>query len=417
MSTSRFLARIKKIFNAKSPGNSGGSPSVQERISTHQIDSNAISILTRLTQAGYSAYLVGGSVRDLLLNKSPKDFDITTNATPEQIRKIFRNSRIIGRRFRLVHVFFSGDNIEVSTFRANVADDENVYGTIEEDAWRRDFTVNALYYHVQEQKIVDFTEGLKDLQLGLIRMIGDPSQRYHEDPVRMLRAIRLSAKLEFKIEEKTAQPIRELLHLLAHVPGARFFDEILKLFFEGYAERTYLSLQEHGLFPAIFPETDKIFKTTKEPYENLILLALRATDARFHQGKSLNPGFLLSIFLWPVFDEKMKLMLRQKKRFFHALDLAISSVIETQCETLKMPKRLTSMIRSIWLLQFYLQNRRPNRVHRVLGDRYFRAAYDFLELRVLNGEKLDPAFQWWKNFRSANAQEQTKMISGLKERK
>jgi poly(A) polymerase len=325
-----------------------------------------------------------------------------------------------------VHVFFSGENIEVSTFRANIGafksdnpeedmlQNDNVYGTIEEDAWRRDFTVNALYYHVEEGKVLDFLGGLEDLKTGIIRMIGDPVQRYHEDPVRMLRAVRLAAKLEFQIEEKTAEPIGPLLHLLAHVPGARFFDEILKLFFEGFAESTYVALKKYQLFPAIFPETDKILKADSSSNENLILLALRSTDQRFHAGKSLNPGFLLSVFLWPVFEANLQKFLKQKKRFFHALDLAITFVIEEQCETLKMPKRLTSMIRSIWLLQFYLEKRRPNRIQRVLSDRYFRAAYDFLELRVMNGEKLLPIFHWWKKIRSLNAEEQLKMIAELK---
>lgn len=415
MSTSKILARIKNIIT----------PKVQVTIPHHKIDPNAVNVLSRLTQAGYSAYLVGGGVRDLLLKKSPKDFDLATNATPEQIRKLFRNSRIIGRRFRLVHVFFSGENIEVATFRANVdveksenpeedmLQNDNVYGTIEEDAWRRDFTVNALYYSTVDKKVLDFTEGLNDLKAGVLRMIGDPVQRYHEDPVRMLRAVRLAAKLEFKIEEKTAKPIPNLLYLLAHVPGARFFDEILKLFFEGHAERTYRALQNCQVFPALFPETAKIIEKGVKNYEKLILLALKATDERFHHGKSLNPGFLLSIFLWPVFEEKMAELLKQKKKFFHALDIAITTVIEEQCETLKMPRRLTAMIRSIWLLQFYLEKRRANRVQRVLSDRYFRAAYDLLELRVINGEKLGPVFDWWRKIRSVNSREQLKMIEGL----
>lgn len=402
-------------------------PRVQ--IPHHKIDPNAANILSRLAQAGFSAYLVGGGVRDLLLNKSPKDFDLATNATPEQIRKLFRNSRIIGRRFRLVHVFFSGENIEVATFRANtepsqserpeedMLQNDNVYGTIEEDAWRRDFTVNALYYSTIDKKILDFTEGLRDLKAGLLRMIGDPIQRYHEDPVRMLRAVRLAAKLEFTIEAKTAEPIAELMHLLAHVPGARFFDEILKLFFEGHAERTYHALQRYHLFPAIFPATAKIIKRRLKQYEDLIVLALKATDERYHNGKSLNPGFLLSVFLWPVFEEKMAELLKQKKKFFHALDTAITTVIEEQCETLKMPRRLTAMIRSIWLLQFYLEKRRPNRIQRVQSDRYFRAAYDLLELRVKNGEALGPVFDWWRKIRSVNAHEQLKMIEGLGTRK
>ncbi len=419
MSTSKILARIKNLFKEKSSGPSALSSRVLDTVPSQKIDPHAASILNRLSQAGFAAYLVGGSVRDLLLRKSPKDFDLATNATPEEIRKLFRNSRIIGRRFRLVHVFFSGENIEVSTFRANSGDlqDENVYGTVEEDAWRRDFTVNALYYNLVDKKVLDFTDGLSDLKAGVIRMIGDPVQRYHEDPVRMLRAVRLAAKLDFTIEEKTAEPIGALLHLLTHVPGARFFDETLKLFFEGHAEQTYLALQQYHLLPAVFPQTAEILKNPGKHHENLILLALKATDERYHNGRSLNPGFLLSVFLWPVFEEKMAEYTRQKKRFFHALDLAITGVIEDQCETLKMPRRLTAMIRSIWLLQFYLQKRRPNRVQRVLSDRYFRAAYDLLELRVINGEKFGPVFDWWRKLRSVNVHEQVKMIEGLNERK
>ena len=391
-------------------------------LSRKQISNNALKVLYRLHESGYLAYLVGGSVRDLLLGRQPKDFDVATNATPEQVREIFRNSRIIGRRFRLVHVYFSGETIEVSTFRANIGEfkqeqpkesmlqNDNVFGTIEEDAWRRDFTVNALYYNIADYAISDFTQGMKDLRKKRIRMIGDPNQRYHEDPVRMLRAIRLAAKCNFSIEPETAKPISKLLHLLSHVPPARIFDEILKLFFEGNAEVTFRRLQEYGLITSLFPESAKTFSKKDSRDSKLILLALKATDHRFANGLSLNPGFLLSVFLWPAFQKRMKYYLKKNKRLFHAIDLAMEDTISKQLETVKIPKRLIAMIRTIWILQFYLQRRRARRVYRVYEDRYFRAAFDFLELRVKNGERLKEILAWWSKFRNVDKDTQRSMI-------
>ncbi len=285
-------------------------------ISRSDISPNALRVLYRLSKSGYEAYLVGGGVRDMLLSYHPKDFDIATNARPHEIRKLFKNSRLIGRRFRLVHVYFPNEIIEVSTFRANAEEllkeeplsemqktgatmlsEDNTYGTIEEDAWRRDFTVNALYYNITDFSVIDFTGGMRDLHQRLIRMIGDPTQRYHEDPVRLLRAIRLAAKLDFKIHPDTEEPLKKLHNLLRHVPSARLFTEVLKIFFEGHAVRSYQLLKQTHYMRTLFPEAATILEKTRQPlYENLIKLALKATDERFHNQQSLNPGFLFAIF-------------------------------------------------------------------------------------------------------------------------
>lgn len=429
MKQRQLWSTVKKIFGGKKQVDATKINRAAHPISRQKISKNALKVLYRLQEAGFEAYLVGGSVRDLLLQREPKDFDITTNATPEQVGETFRNCRIIGRRFRLAHVFFSGEILEVSTFRANISEfkpdepeetmlqAENVFGTIEEDAWRRDFTVNALYYNIADFSVLDFTDGIKDLKKKQIRMIGDPVQRYHEDPVRMIRAIRFAAKLNFVIEPKTAKPISELLHLLNHVPPARIFDEILKLFFEGYATRTFKLLQEFGMLKSLFPQSATVFNSPNSKASQLILIALNATDKRFAEGLSLNPGFLLSVFLWPAFENNMKRHLQEDKRLFHAIDLAMDETLAMQLETVKIPKRLTAMIRSIWLLQFYLQNRRARRIMRIFEDRYFRAAYDFLELRVQNGEQMREILHWWKKFKSSDAKIQEEMIEKRRKKK
>ncbi len=398
------------------------------KVSRKYISDNALKVLQRLNEAGFSAFLVGGSVRDLLLKRKPKDFDIATSAHPEQVRKIFRNSRIIGRRFRLVHVYFQNEIIEVSTFRANseeltremdekmpvMVSSDNTYGTIEEDAWRRDFTVNALYYNIENFSVVDYAGGMLDLQHKLIRMIGDPVQRFHEDPVRLLRAIRLSAKLEFKIEAHTEEPVFKLPNLLWHVAPARLFDEILKLFFEGNAEVTYNALLHYGYMRFLFPITYDAIKVRHQKSDmQLIRLAMQATDQRFAAEKSLNPGFLLAILLWPAIEHGVDEKKVPKKKRYHALLDTIDELLLKQLETISIPKRLTAMMRSVWLLQPHLITRRGKRVFKTLSHRYFRAAFDFLELRVQAGEPYQEVYMWWKSFQEANHEERAHMVALL----
>lgn len=422
--------RIKSRFGQSDQGDALVISRHNHKVSRKLISENALKVLYRLNKSGYEAYLVGGSVRDLLLKRRPKDFDIVTDAHPEAVRKIFRNSRLIGRRFRLVHVYYPDEIIEVSTFRANTdenackgdADDmpttmikaDNTYGTIEEDAWRRDFTINALYYNIKNFSVVDYTGGMIDLKKQLIRMIGDPVQRYHEDPVRLLRAMRLSAKCGLKIAEETEAPLFKLSNLLWHVAPARLFDEILKLFFEGNAEASYKVLLHYGYMRVLFPATyHSIKKRDNNCDTKLIQLAVKATDLRFQQGLSLNPGFLMAILLWPAIQNEFEADWAKELRWHQVVPEAIDSVLAKQLETVSIPKRLTAMMRSVWLLQYHLLGRRGRRVYRCLSHRYFRAAYDFLELRVQSGEPFKDEYEWWKRFQKVSVQERAQMVKKL----
>ncbi len=393
-------------------------------IDEKHISSNALKVLAGLHAAGFDAYLVGGGVRDLLVGKIPKDFDVATNASPEQIRRIFRNSRIIGKRFRLVHVFYRQEIIEVSTFRAQITEPSvsaslharttnNTFGTIEEDAWRRDFTVNALYYKPQDNVVVDFTGGIEDLDSKLIRIIGDPMQRFHEDPVRLLRAVRLSAKLQFEIHENTETQLRDLPALLEHVAQSRLFDEVVKLFFTGHAWSTYQKLNQYNYFSILFPLTAEALNGVNSSDNRILLdLAMHGTDQRYKEQSSLNPGFLLAVLLWPAIHRMIRDQPRRK--FNQTLRHAIEEVLSKQMTVLVIPHRLTAMMRSIWLLQFSLLHPRGQRAYRTLFHRYFRAAIDFLELRVNSGEPHQEILAWWQKFRHANTEDREKMIDNLK---
>jgi len=397
-------------------------------ISRNDISDNALKVLYRLKSCGYKAFLVGGGVRDLLLGKAPKDYDVVTDAHPEALRDTFRNSRVIGRRFRLVHVYFQSEIIEVSTFRANIEETfdenqsveeheslpilgrtDNTYGTIEEDAWRRDFTVNALYYNIEDFSIVDYTGGMYDLKKCLIRMIGDPHQRFHEDPVRLLRAIRLAAKLDFSIEAKTKASLLKLSHLLQHVPKARLFDELLKLFFEGSAEAVYKKLKQLDYFKTLFPHVDPVIN------RKFFDLALKSTDERFHEGKTLNPAFLLAVFLWPLLQSTLYRKTSSKGRFFQQLHQAMQKTFLLQTENLMIPRRFINTIRSIWLLQYHLERQRKKRIYRVMEQRYFRAGFDFLKLRAEAGEPVQALVDWWQQIQTAPPKQKQKMINKLRD--
>jgi poly(A) polymerase len=412
----------KRVFRSKKQKQASGctiTPRSEHSVSRDHISPNALKVLYKLKDAGHAAYLVGGGVRDVLLNRQPKDFDVATDAHPEKIRKIFRNSRIIGRRFQLVHVFFGEENIEVSTFRANTIQQtrndmiyrDNAFGTIEEDAWRRDFTVNALYYNIADFSIVDYCGGMHDLKHRLIRMIGDPSQRYHEDPVRLIRAIRLSAKLNLHIETKTESALVALPHLLKHVPTSRLFDECIKLFFEGNAEVVFEKLQHYRYLAVLFPQVACMHDHPK--HEKMVSLALKATDDRVRGGETVNPAFLFSVFLWPALQAEIHHFRHEKKKFFMRLHKAIDDVVNKQLETVMISKRFQYVIHAVWVLQFQLEKRRPSRILTVFQHRYFRAAIDFMQLRVASGEISADIFNWWKCFQDASAEEQQKMIEKL----
>lgn len=393
---------------------------------SHQIDvklisSAALKTTQGLQKAGFDAYIVGGAVRDLLLKRAPKDFDITTNATPEQVNKIFRRSRIIGRRFRLVHVMFGGETIEVSTFRGNhdvkngdakVADTgriirDNVFGSIEDDANRRDFTANSLYYDPATQEVLNFHNGYKDVKAKVLRMIGDPETRYAEDPVRMLRAVRLSAKLGLTIDTATEKPIAKMADLLQDVPPSRLFDEMLKLFLSGHAIESVNVLREQDLHHGLLPLLDVVLEQPMG--ERFVMLALENTDKRILAGKSTNPSFLFATLLW---HEVLAAWEGYKKdnHLMPALHMAMSEVIALQAKKLAIHNRFTATMKEIWSLQPRFEQRGGKRPFGLLAHPRYRAAYDFLLLRCESGEMPMELGEWWTNFANADTETKTGML-------
>lgn len=395
-------------------------------ISSKQLSANARKVIDRLKKAGFDAFLVGGGVRDLLLQGKPKDFDIVSNATPEQVCEIFRNSRIIGRRFRIAHVYFHREIIEVSTFRAGAAESEklaapltmirhdNTFGTIEEDALRRDFTVNALFFDAKDESIIDFVDGVTDIKRKKIRMIGDPVQRFHEDPVRLLRAIRLAAKLDFDIEKTTQKALLELGHLLVQVPAARLLDEVIKLFFAGSAWKTFHFLKKTNYIRFLFPALNKLLEEDKDKsITQLLDAALKATDTRFHEQRRLTPGYLIAVFLWPVFIESLQQKNKAGVRFYHAFPEAMEETIKKQTSVCMLTHRMTAMLRGMWTLQFHLERRRKRRVYSLFSNRYFRAAFDLLELRAKSGKVPQSLVDWWATFQTSDATQRDQMLAEL----
>ena len=398
-------------------------------IDNTKISKFAISVITELQKNNFQAYLVGGCVRDALSGIEPKDFDIATDATPEEVRKIFKASRIIGRRFKLVHVFNRSELLEVATFRSgkNGAEDEsnlikddsgkilrdNVWGTLEQDCYRRDFTVNALYYTVDHFRVLDFSTGMEDLDKKEIRIIGDPATRYREDPVRMLRAIRFSAKLGFSIEESTQRPFDQLGHLLNSVSRARLFDETLKLLAGGHAAVTFEKLRNFHLGPYLFAPTLEAMKQAELPWGKLIDLALENTDKRLTMGKSVTPAFLFAAILWPV----LKLHLTQPvslgmNRHQHFIQAANQTFLE-QLNYTAIPRRVTSVSREIWELQYRLERKNKRSIEAAFSHPRFRAAYDFLLLREQAGENLGALGQWWTDFQNGDTNRKIQMITAV----
>jgi len=402
-------------------------PRSEHAISRANISSNALKVLYRLKGAGYDAFLVGGGVRDMLLGREPKDFDIATNARPEEVKKLFRNSMLIGRRFRLAHVRYENEIIEVATFRAQgdgASDDEartengrilrdNVYGTLEEDAWRRDFTVNALYYNIQDFSVVDYVAGMTDLQSGMLRLIGDPRQRYHEDPVRMLRAVRFAAKLGFRIHPDSEAPIFELAHLLEDIPSARLFDEILKLFLGGCAVQSFELLRHYGLFAYLFPQTEACLAQEREGFPlTLLIRALQNTDARIAEGKPVTPAFLYAALLWEPLRQAMAGQEAEAMGEIQALQQAAYAVEGQQLARTALPKRFGVPMREIWTLQIRLRRTTGLRPLRLLEHPRFRAAYDFMLLRRDAGEDIGELCQWWTEFQGLDDNERLKQVRG-----
>ncbi|MCU8504435.1 polynucleotide adenylyltransferase PcnB [Vibrio vulnificus] len=403
----------------------------EHNISRKQISDHALKVLYRLHGAGFDAYLVGGGVRDLLLGQSPKDFDIATNATPEQLKQLFRNCRLIGRRFRLAHIMFGREIIEVATFRGHHQDAnsqisqqskegmllrDNVYGTIDEDAERRDFTINAMYYNIADYSIHDYAGGVEDLEERLVRLIGDPETRYREDPVRMLRAIRFAAKLDFDIEEDTAAPIEEMAYLLRDIPAARLYEESLKLLQSGHGLETYHLMREYNLFQQMFPAISAYFtEDYSSKTERMLDLVLDSTDIRVEEGKRINPAYMFAAMLWyPLLELADKLMDSHNLCHYDAVMEASNLILDEQVRSIAIPRRHTATIREIWQLQLRLPRRNGKRAFRLMELNKFRAGFDFLEMRgeVEGGETAKLA-NWWNTFQNAGREMRLAMVNDL----
>ncbi|MCG9683774.1 polynucleotide adenylyltransferase PcnB [Vibrio sp. Isolate23] len=403
----------------------------EHNISRKQISDNALKVLYRLHGAGFDAFLVGGGVRDLLLGQNPKDFDIATNATPEQIRQLFKNCRLIGRRFRLAHIMFGRDIIEVATFRGhhqetskNISQQskegmllrDNVYGTIDEDAERRDFTINAMYYNIADYAIHDYAGGNEDLEDRLVRLIGDPETRYREDPVRMLRAIRFAVKLDFDIEEDTAAPIEEMSSLLGDIPSARLYEESLKMLQSGYGLETYHLMREYNLFQQLFPIISADFtEEYSSKTEQMLDLVLDSTDQRIEEGKRINPAFMFAAMLWYPLQERAALLMEKRKlSYYDAIMEASNYILDEQVRTIAIPRRHTATIREIWQLQLRMPRRNGKRAFRLMELNKFRAGYDFLEMRgEIEGGETGQLAKWWETFQNAGRNMRQAMVSEL----
>jgi len=417
----KFLKRVfRKSAKVRSSGNAQVIPFELHGVSRDQISYGARKVTDGLQAAGYQAYVVGGAVRDLLLNRTPKDFDVATDATPEEVRRVFRRSRIIGRRFRLVHVMFGEEVVEASTFRSLIeAEDaqtdehgrllrDNQFGDQEQDAARRDFTVNALFYDPATQEIHDYHDGYADMRANLLRMIGDPAVRYREDPVRMLRAVRLSAKLEMRIDAATAAPIAKMKDLLDNVPQARLLDEVLKMLLSGHSVECIQQLRRMSLHHGLLPLLDVILE---QPLgEKFVMLALRNTDERISQDKPVSPAFLFAALLWHEVLAAWKLHQQQGERPVGAMHAAMDEVLGKQKARLAIPHRHDAVMKEIWLMQLRLEQRAGQRPFRLLEQPRFRAGFDFLLLRCASGEVDDELGLWWDEFQNVSAERRAEML-------
>jgi len=387
-------------------------PRSKHNISRRQISEAALKVLYRLNKAGYRACLVGGGVRDVLLGKQPKDFDVATSATPEQVDALFKNCRLIGRRFRLAHIRYGREVIEVATFRSHAPESpktelnnegrilrDNTFGSIEEDALRRDFTVNALYYDISDFALLDYANGLQDLKNKTLRLIGDPVTRYKEDPVRMLRAVRFAAKLGFTIDPAAEQAIFDWGHLLKDIPSARLYDEILKIFHSGYALQAYELLRHYQLFQYLFPHLDEHLKSEPaEPILDFIEQSLVNTDIRIAEHKPVSPAFIFAALLWPLVHQKAIQLQAEKISTLPALQIAGSEVFSQQVKTIAVPKRFSQIAKNIWNMQPRFSNTRGKQPDRLVNHPNFRAGYDFFCIQSMVGLTTFQLCEWWTQF-------------------
>ena len=418
---------IDKVLGRKSRSGAGAQilPQSKHGIRRDQLDDCALKTCETLAQAGYKAYVVGGAVRDLLLTKTPKDFDVATDATPEEVRRLFRRSRIIGRRFQIVHVMCGRVTIEVTTFRSNgqkETEDEderptdehgrllsdNVFGNMADDAARRDFTINALYYDPLREEVHDYFGGVADCKKRVLRMIGDPETRFREDPVRMLRAARFAAKLDFHIDPDTRRPVATLAPLLANIPRARIFDEALKLLMSGHALRGVHQLRAEGLHHGMLPLLDTILDDPTG--ERFITAALKTTDTRIAEDKPASPAFLFGTLLWPQVLQRWHALEAGGEKAQPALFMAMDDVLDEQRNQLAIPRRYDGMMKEIWALQPRFEQRGGQRPYRLLEHPRFRAAYDFLLLRAESGEVDTELGEWWTRFQDASDDERAAML-------
>ena len=419
----------------------------QHPVSRQLLSPSALKVLYRLNKSGFDAYLVGGGVRDILLGLKPKDFDIATNATPEEIKGLFRNCRLIGRRFRLAHIVFGREIIEVATFRGHhdngakqtqeqkktskQSDEgmllrDNIYGTIEEDAERRDFTINALYYSTKDFKVFDFANGVKDVEDRVIRLIGDPETRYREDPVRMLRAIRFATKLDMDIAEGTRASIKELSSLMANIPAARMFEEFLKMFISGKAIANFEQLRQYNLFGYFFPVVDQALNANtttdaeqiqQERLLALITLSMRNTDKRINNDQRVTPAFLFAAMLWyPLQRYISQINATQQLAPQDAFFAALSEIMPEQQRSIAIPKRFQGVMKDIWILQDKLARREGKRAFKTFEHPKFRAGYDFLLLRaeIEQSDELKALAQWWTDFQDVSNDARVQMIKSIK---
>ncbi len=426
---------ISRVFGGKKARPGQNEPAVipvaSHGITRDRITSGSRRVCETLQSHGHKAYVVGGAVRDLLIGADPKDFDVATDATPEQIRRYFRRSRIIGRRFQIVHVMMGQETLEVTTFRGMLGDDaktdehgrvlhDNVFGSQSEDAARRDFTANALYYDPATEAVVDYHHGVADLKQKTLRMIGEPKKRYREDPVRMLRAVRLAAKLGLIIDPAARKPIREMAELLENVPPARLFDEMLKLLTSGHAVKCLTQLREEGLHHGLLPLLDVILEQPMG--EKFVMLSLANTDARVKQGKPISPGFLFATLLWhEVLAQWEKIKARGELSTIPALYAAMDEVLDSQAEKLAITRRIAGDIKEIWALQPRFDSRAGKRPYALLEQPRFRAAYDFLLLRAEAGEIDAGVARWWTAFQNGDGEARAALLlpetSGDKKRR
>lgn len=420
----RFFARLLGKKN-KQPPRSKRIAVRDHGISRDHITQCALKVTDTLQQHGYQAFVVGGAVRDLLLARIPKDFDVATNATPEQVHALFRRSHIIGRRFRLVHVMCGNDTIEVSTFRASAQHEhhaqasdasgrlvrDNVFGSHESDANRRDFTINALYFDPSKEEIWDYCNGMEDIRQKTLRIIGDAATRYREDPVRMLRAARFAAKLDFTIDAQARAPIAELADLLKNVPSSRLFDETLKLLLSGHAVRAIEQLQNEGLQHSILPVLSPLLE--HETNRQFIFAALRNTDERIQSQKPVSPAFLFATLLWHPLRVQHQKRLTAGEDNYPAWHTAMQDVLEQERPDMAIPRRLDGTIKEIWGLQTRFEQRNGDRAWRLLAQPRFRAAYDFLLLRAETGEVTPELADWWTRFQHAPDDERQTMVTAL----